>query len=198
MAATGPGFIALERHHATSSERVASVGVRASLAQGRLRLSYRIEAGTALLRIPEPHDPIRRDGLWQHTCAEMFVATDPTGYYEWNFAPSGDWACYAFRSYRDRIEPDPQAAAPWISLRQHAERLEIEVALALDWLDAAGWQVPLRLALSAVIEECDGRRSYWALRHAGARPDFHDSKGFVSMHVDAETGHQQLVDGAIQ
>jgi len=37
----------------------------------------------------------------------------------------------------------------------------------------------LRLALSAVVEETDGRLSYWAIAHPGERPDFHHRDGFV-------------------
>lgn len=36
-----------------------------------------------------------------------------------------------------------------------------------------------RLGLSAVIEEKGGALSYWALRHAPGRPDFHHPRAFV-------------------
>jgi hypothetical protein len=38
---------------------------------------------------------------------------------------------------------------------------------------------PLQLALTAVIEETNGRKSYWALAHAPGNPDFHDIAGFT-------------------
>ena len=34
-------------------------------------------------------------------------------------------------------------------------------------------------ALSAVIEEADGTKSYWALAHAPGKPDFHHADGFA-------------------
>ena len=37
----------------------------------------------------------------------------------------------------------------------------------------------LRLALAAVVEEDDGRLSYWALQHAPGNPDFHHPEGFA-------------------
>jgi hypothetical protein len=37
----------------------------------------------------------------------------------------------------------------------------------------------LRLALSVVVEETDGRLSYWAITHPAERPDFHHRDGFV-------------------
>jgi len=38
-----------------------------------------------------------------------------------------------------------------------------------------GW----RLGISAVIEEADGTKSYWALAHPDGKPDFHAPAGFV-------------------
>jgi hypothetical protein len=35
------------------------------------------------------------------------------------------------------------------------------------------------MGLSAVIEERDGMLSYWALRHAPGKPDFHRRDGFA-------------------
>jgi hypothetical protein len=37
----------------------------------------------------------------------------------------------------------------------------------------------LDAGLTAVIETTDGARSYWALAHGGARPDFHDPATFT-------------------
>ena len=38
---------------------------------------------------------------------------------------------------------------------------------------------PLRLGLSAVIEETDGTKSYWALAHPPGKPDFHHKDCFA-------------------
>ena len=42
----------------------------------------------------------------------------------------------------------------------------------------------LQIALCAVIEEVDGRLSYWALRHRPDKADFHDPVGFA-IELDA-------------
>src|SRR3546814_9971873 len=44
------------------------------------------------------------------------------------------------------------------------------------YFEAAG---PVRVALSAVIEETDGTKSYWALRHPPGKPDFHHPDCFA-------------------
>ena len=55
-----------------------------------------------------------------------------------------------------------------------APRLELSTRLDLSQIKGP-WQV----ALTAVIENRDGSRSYWSLRHAAGGPDFHHSAGFV-------------------
>jgi hypothetical protein len=37
----------------------------------------------------------------------------------------------------------------------------------------------LAIGLAAVIEESSGALSYWALRHAPGKPDFHHPYGFI-------------------
>lgn len=63
-------------------------------------------------------------------------------------------------------------AAPEMEVRVRPERLEL---LALISIPAE----PSAVALSAVIEETDGRKSYWALAHPAAKPDFHHPDSFV-------------------
>jgi hypothetical protein len=46
-------------------------------------------------------------------------------------------------------------------------------------LPAGVVQASHRLALSAVIEETDGRKSYWALAHPPGTPDFHHPDCFT-------------------
>jgi hypothetical protein len=50
--------------------------------------------------------------------------------------------------------------------------LELDAVIAV----AAG---RLAIGLSAVIEEQDGRLSYWALRHPPGKPDFHYPEAFA-------------------
>jgi hypothetical protein len=45
-----------------------------------------------------------------------------------------------------------------------------------DWPASSDW----RLGLSAVIEETNGRKSYWALTHPPGQPDFHHSDCFAA------------------
>ena len=75
-------------------------------------------------------------------------------------------------------------AAPRLVLRRLTDRLELqaEVRLGVGMLaPAQGSNAPqprLRVALSTVVEDQEGRLSYWALRHPAGRPDFHHAEGF--------------------
>lgn len=42
-----------------------------------------------------------------------------------------------------------------------------------------GWSGGALAAITAVIEETDGTKSYWALAHPAGKPDFHHPDGFV-------------------
>ena len=147
-------------------------------ADGALALRYRLDADFAKLRLPVAADPVRTDGLWQHTCFEAFVsATGSEAYCELNFAPSGEWAAYTFTGYRAGRALPEVSAPPEARWRRMPGSLELAVVLNPRVLPLHTG--PLRLAASAVLEEQSGTISYWALRHSGPKPDFHHPGGFV-------------------
>ena len=142
-------------------------------------LSFRVEGDIDRLRIPPPAEPRRADGLWRETCFEAFVmAGDGPGYHEINLSPSGAWAAYAFRGYRDGgvldLELDPE-----IVVQKAAGCLELDAVIRAECLPWQRAGARLRLGLAAVLEDLDGRLTYWALRHAANRPDFHRAEGFA-------------------
>jgi hypothetical protein len=145
-----------------------------------LALTYSLKGDITRLRIPPPRSPRRADGLWQHTCFEVFIAEKGRqAYWEFNFSPSGEWAAFAFKSYRDgeRIEDD--GLHPEIVVQSAANIFELEALVRLGRFLAIKPQVALGLGLSAVIEENDGTISYWALKHPPGKPDFHHPDSFA-------------------
>jgi hypothetical protein len=120
-------------------------------------------------------EPARKENLWETTCFEAFLRnTGEQSYREWNFSPSGDWAAYDFTSHRDG-RANAEAAAPYV-------RLEDNMTW---WALGATIAVPSKqrfdLGLSAILEETDGTKSYWALHHPeGDKPDFHDAACFTA------------------
>ena len=129
---------------------------------------------------PRAARPGRRDRLWEHTCCEAFVArADGEAYLEVNIAPSEDWALWAFDGYRAGMRA---AAGEAPRLRVLRMPRELRVDAIVDPLAVQGFLgvPPYVVGLSAVVEEQDGRRSYFALAHAGERPDFHARASWIS------------------
>jgi hypothetical protein len=142
-----------------------------------LALAYRAVGQVAGVFLPPLSEPLATDELWRTTCFEAFLKPEGGGaYIELNFAPSTRWAAYRFTSYREGMAP-LQIAPPRIELRRDSDAIELDVAFDLAAHLPPG---PCRLAISAVIEEPDGARSYWGLAHPGGRPDFHQAAGFAA------------------
>lgn len=179
-------FAPLLGHPATPSGAVRRVAACAErVGPDSLRFRYLLEVDPLLVRIPAPvADASRADKLWVHTCFEAFVGLpEAPRYLELNFSPSGQWAAYRFDSYRQGMAPALDAA-PRLMLRRSAERLELQAEVHLGGCLAAAVPGPpsgerrLRIALSAVVEDQEGRLSYWALRHPPGPPDFHHPESF--------------------
>jgi hypothetical protein len=140
-----------------------------------LHLSYTLRANLSRIRIPQTKPSRRADELWRHTCFEAFLrAAAGTAYHEVNVSPSSEWALYSFTAYRQGMAPFDVAQPLVIAVGRSAEQLTVEVQIDLKVMP------PSRaLALAAVLEDDSGSLSYWAVKHPGARPDFHHPDGFV-------------------
>jgi hypothetical protein len=125
--------------------------------------------------IPEPAETARADELWKTTCFEAFLS--PLGeeaYREWNFAPSTQWASYEFSGYRKGMRPAEVDAEPYIRIEDNLTWWALGAGIAVP--ADINWQ----LGLSAVLEQKDGTKSYWALAHPTDKPDFHDPGCFAA------------------
>jgi hypothetical protein len=169
--------LTLACHPETPSRAIQGIEALVGTAPGHiLTLAFTLEGDIASLRIPE-HGPCRRaGGLWRHTCFEVFAMPEGgPGYREFNFSPSGEWAAYAFRGYREGGEPGVEFN-PGIVVRKSMNRLELDAEICRDSLPPGSAQ---RLGLSAVVEDADGLLSYWALQHPPGKPDFHHTDAFA-------------------
>ena len=192
-------------HADTPTDAVEAIEVEVQrLSAKRLRLHFVVTGAIRHLALPAPRTGQRADGLWAHSCFEAFVrggAREP--YYEFNFAPSSDWAAYRFDAYREgatapRSIADPRVGGMIQTARIDAftrDRLVSQGFTSVGrheppfyWLSATaelkqaadlGEDEPWRLGLSAVIEERSGRLSYWALAFPPGKPDFHHPDCFA-------------------
>jgi hypothetical protein len=165
----------LIRHPDTPCDAVDQIDVAVARPQpGMLALRYTVSGRIAQVSFAPPSEPLRADELWQTTCFEAFVSTAPdAGYYEFNLATSGKWAAYHFTEYREGMAL-AELSPPAIITGANATHIDVDALIYLPPNDA-----PWRLALSAVIEETSGAKSYWALRHAPGKPDFHHAESFT-------------------
>jgi hypothetical protein len=172
---------ALASHPASRSHAVRTVRVRVSRnAAGRLALTYSLEGDLARVRVPPRREPRIAERLWEHTCCEVFVAcAGRPAYHEFNFAPSGEWTAYAFARYRDGTALSDAALDPGIAVRVGEESLSLDASIDLERLSPPLAGARLALALSAVVEDDAGERSYWALKHPPGKPDFHHPEAFA-------------------
>jgi hypothetical protein len=180
----GPATVAL-RPFATDPAAIRQISVRVTRpAPADLALDYTLEGDLAGVRIPDvgptatPAGPI--DGLWRHTCMEVFVSAAHSGalpgsYLEFNLAPSCQWAAYRFSGYRAGMAPLTGIRPPHIRLRTESDRLLLSAQVQLPADLAAGG---LRLGITVVVEDTQGLLSYWALRHTAERADFHHPDSF--------------------
>jgi hypothetical protein len=136
---------------------------------------------TTLLMPDKKKEPIRSDYLWEHTCFEAFIAIGKnTSYWELNVSPSGDWNLYRFTDYRNGQEREDAIIAISSHLFIKAKnRFKLEVKLDLNSILKKDSLNNLQLGLTAVIEEKDHLKTYWALRHCGKQADFHIRDSFI-------------------
>ncbi len=145
-----------------------------------LQLRFRIEGDVGRLRLPPPAAARRRDGLWQHSCFEVFLRPDASdSYHEFNFAPSGDWAAYRYGARRAERSLPELPTAPAAQCSRLAQSCEVTADIRIGEIPELACARAIHAALAAVVETTAGKRSYWALAHGGGDPDFHDPATFL-------------------
>ena len=144
-----------------------------------LVILFRIAGDIGRLRLPPPGFARRADGLWQHSCFEAFLRAGPVAsYYEFNLAPSGDWAAYRFGKRRSERSL-PEIPAPRLERRDFPDGYELSAKIPVAALPELARAIEIEAGIAAVIEADDGTLSHWALAHGGATPDFHDPASFT-------------------
>ena len=102
---------------------------------GSLLLSYFVTGKIGDLRLPPVLGAVaaaRSDELWRHTCFEAFVRPSPgEAYYEFNFAPSTQWAAYRFDSYRSGMRVATDIGVPRIAVQSAPECYALQAAVEL-------------------------------------------------------------------
>jgi hypothetical protein len=171
---------ALKVHPDSLCSAVTHVEVEVMRPPGRLALSYLVAGRIGDLRFPPAVVGARSDELWRHTCFEAFVGTSPgLGYYEFNFAPSTQWAAYWLNSYRSGMRVATEIGAPRIEVQSSRAWYRLQASRELDRMSSLQIDGAWRIGLAVVIEESSGHSSYWALAHPPGKADFHHFDSFA-------------------
>lgn len=166
---------ALAPHPTTAAAWVESFVVRLAREAAALEVEFRLRGDLSLLRWPGG-PPGRSDGLWRHTCCEVFIGSrSAPAYREWNLAPSNAWQAYDFTAYRSGMRP-AEVPPPVIHFDRRPSSLTLEARLPLADPEPVGG---VCLGVAAVLEDAGGTLSYWAISHPWARPDFHHPASFT-------------------
>ena len=149
-----------------------------------LKIEYVVVGAISTLKIPPLALPEFIDDLWKRNCFELFIGQQNGHYVECNFSPSRQWATYYFEGYRSGMAPAMNLPAPDI----YVESDQLVRFATTNWIDVSQLYASLdwRFALSAIIEESDGTKSYWALAHPPGEPDFHHPDCFA-LQLEAPT-----------
>jgi hypothetical protein len=175
----------LIRHPDSRCTEVQSITVNATRTgePGAMQVSYVVEGAINGIALPPPLPSARADELWRHTCFEIFLKPLPQkgleseAYIELNFSPSTQWAAYRFRERRRGMQ-NIDLPPPAIDI-QNTERLEVRAVLDLSGVPELPSDRPWKCNITTIIEQKDGAMSYWALKHAPDKADFHHPDGFV-------------------
>jgi hypothetical protein len=172
---------ALKLHPQSRCSAVRGIDVEAVRPWARgLLLRYVVSGNIGALALPAVAAPARADELWRHTCFEAFIRPTPgAAYYEFNFAPSTQWAAYRFDSYRAGMRAAEDGGVPRIEVDQTPDRFTLQAALQWDASSELGREAPWLAGLSVVLENAGGQKSYWALAHPPGKPDFHHADCFA-------------------
>ena len=166
--------LSLVCHPDTPCGAVERIEVKVERDANAIGLTFQLFGNLSAIRLPAPEAPTRGANLWEHTCFEAFVMQPGrSDYLEFNFSPSRQWAIYRFDRYREGMRPAADIAVPRLGLPLQNGYFKLAPVIYPQIIGR------VMLGLSAVIEESDGTKSYWALAHPPGKPDFHHSDCFA-------------------
>ncbi|NBX69055.1 MAG: hypothetical protein EBR01_08865 [Proteobacteria bacterium] len=158
-----------------------AVHVDFSLIENELVVHFSITGNITSLNLPSPKEnPTRVEGLYQHTCLEVFLKRG-SRYLEWNFGFTGDWCIFLFDDYRTKSSLNIDLNSSLFSVT-HISHCDTEanfgVRILLSKLGFLG-SGDTQIGLSTILEHPENKISYWALTHAAHKPDFHQENSFI-------------------
>jgi hypothetical protein len=122
--------------------------------------------------------------LWKKTCFEFFISLSDGSYFEWNGSPSGAWSVFRFLSYRTQVPHVVSGTAPSLQVDRHlSEKYQFRWDLPLGLFPGA--EMPqARVSFNTILMMRDGRQDFFASKHLGEKPDFHNQKAWITLEQE--------------
>jgi hypothetical protein len=164
-----------------SNSSLITLDVEAERSGTVVSLRYLLNGNLETVQFPSREkNPGRADQLWETTCFEAFLGLEnESRYWELNLSPSGAWNIYSFDDYRKGSKPDDQIHIIQKDFRLLTTESEMKVVLDLSKFLSSNAHSELMVGLTAVVEAKNSEKSYWAIQHLGAKPDFHLRQSFL-------------------
>ncbi|NQY14129.1 MAG: DOMON-like domain-containing protein [Henriciella sp.] len=164
-------IIQLQSHAIAPCPWVSALTVEVERAGDAISILFHVQGALSKIRFPTDNGGQRRDELWTTTCFEAFFrAPGEDQYLEFNFAPNGDWAAFRFDGYRANMA-DLDCPAPEIETQISDSAARVRVTLPDGLFEPKA--ALILFGPTAILEDIDGTRSFWAIHHALNKPDFH-------------------------
>lgn len=163
-----------------SKENHLKISAKATRKKDELLVTFNVEDKKKSILWDASLTPARVHELWKTTCFEMFFGISGSSeYWELNFSVNGSWNLYHFKSYRDAFMSQQEERVNQIEFQQQQENdlIILEVRIPIQKLDLQGKK--LEVGLTSVIEFKDKEKAYFALKHVGDKPDFHQRDSFI-------------------
>lgn len=122
----------------------------------------------------------RTEGLWEETCFEFFIAGDSEQkYFEFNFSPDTSWDAYQFEHYRQKAQLQELIEVPQFDFYKTENSNLFKMVCRIQGPQSIAVQNNYDYSVTTVLKNKNGEVSYWALKHAGDKPDFHLRDSFI-------------------
>ena len=147
----------------------------------QLQINYFLQGDLEQIILPVTHNQVfRKDGLWESTCFEFFLAIfNSPQYWEFNLAPTGDWNSYRFTNYRRGMITEKVFNN--LSFKVQRNKTTYEMAVKIDLKKIIAGDTLIEIAITTVIEDINHNLSYWAITHPGTKADFHRRDSFITI-----------------
>ena len=93
-----------------------------------------------------------------------------------NLSPNGHWNVYAFKDYRQGMQPEKAIASLNIKSNFSKSKATLTCSIPIDALGLSPNN--LDISITSVLALEDGSISYWAVKHVATEADFHQRESF--------------------